>query len=197
MKTIEEFYNDEIKKFKEQVSDMIFKAYNESGVIEPVLFALIIKDGVTTLGILGGLEQLFVGNEELKEKAAEVIKKFNKEFKPIAIAFASEAYVLTAPVNKTVIDEDGVYLDDSFRPSVNPDSKECVVINFETAKEQGIMYWEIIKIGDLKDLSLIQDLKLEPKTESEALGILSNLLEENYSEVTELAKKANINFNTN
>ena len=118
-------------------------------------------------------------------------------FKPIAIAFASEAYVLTAPVNKTVIDEDGVYLDDSFRPSVNPDSKECVVINFETAKEQGIMYWEIIKIGDLKDLSLIQDLKLEPKTESEALGILSNLLEENYSEVTELAKKANINFNTN
>ena len=195
MKTIQEFYNEEIENFKEQVIAMVKDMLNQFGSVEPVMMALIIKDGKVSLAILGGLAQMFSGNDELKEKAAQVMREFNDQMKPIAMAFASEAYILTAPVGKTVIDDDGVYLDDTFRPSVNPDSKECLMISFETFKEEGVMYWEMIKIGDLTELKLIQDLELVPKSDKASSGIMSNLLTENYSELAELIKKNNINMN--
>ena len=196
MKTIQEIYNEEINNFKEQVATMVQGMLKEFGIVEPILIALAIKDDKTVVAILGGLAQLFTGDEEMKEKAAELIREFNKEIKPIAIAFASEAYVLVAPAGKTVIDDDGVYLDDSFKPSVNPDSKECVIISFETAKEEGIMYWEIIEMGDLKELKLVQDLELQPKSKN-TNGVLTNLLEENYGELAEMIKKGTTNFNMN
>jgi hypothetical protein len=195
MKTIEEFYNEEIQSFKEQVVMMVKSMLDEFGGIDPVMLALLIKDGKVSIAILSGLAELFSEDDKSKEKAGQIMRKFNSEMKPIAIAFASEAYILTAPAGKTVIDDDGVYLDDSFRPSVNPESKECLMISFETFKEEGVMYWEMIKMGDVTELELIEDLALEPKSKSNASGILSNLLEENYSELAELIKNNNINLN--
>ena len=195
MKTIEEFYNEEIQSFKEQVVMMVKSMLDEFGGIEPIMLALIIKDGKVSLAILNGLAEMFTGDDESKERAAQVMRKFNTEMKPIVIAFASEAYITTAPEGKTVIDDDGVYLDDSFRPSVNPESKDCLMISFETFKEEGIMYWEMIKMGDITELELIEDLELHPKSQNTASGVLTNLLEENYSELAELIKNNNINLN--
>lgn len=195
MKTIQEFYNKEIENFKEQVVVMVKGMLEQFGGVEPVMIALLIKDNKVSIAVLGGLAEMFSGDDSLKEKAAQVMKDFNEEMKPIAMAFASEAYIMTAPAGKTVIDDDGVYLDDTFRPSVNPDSKECLMISFETFKEEGIMYWEMIKMGDVTELDLIQDLELVPKSDKASSGIMSNLLTENYSELAELIKKNNINMN--
>lgn len=195
MKTIQEFYNKEIENFKEQVVMMVKDMVNEFGGVDPMMMALVIKDNKVSIAVLGGLTQLFSGDDEMKLKAAELMREFNKELKPMAIAFASEAYIATAPIGKTVIDDDGVYLDDSFRPSVNPDSKECLMISFETFKHEGVMYWEMIKMGDVTDLKLIEDLNLQPKADKNASGVLTNLLEENYSELAELIKNNNISLN--
>jgi hypothetical protein len=195
MKTIQEFYNKEIENFKEQVVMMVKDMVNEFGGVDPIMMALVIKDNKVSIAVLGGLTQLFSGDDEMKLKAAELMREFNKELKPMAIAFASEAYIATAPIGKTVIDDDGVYLDDSFRPSVNPDSKECLMISFETFKDEGVMYWEMIKMGDVTDLKLIEDLNLQPKADKNASGVLTNLLEENYSELAELIKNNNISLN--
>jgi hypothetical protein len=197
MKTIQEIYNEEVINFKNQVVMMVKQINEEFGGVEPLMIALVIKEGRTTIAVLDGLAQLFAGDEELKEEAAKLMRAFNAEMKPIAIAFASEAYVATAPIGKTVIDDDGVYLDDSFRPSVNPDSKECIVITFETAKEEGIMYWEMIKMGDTTELVLMNDLELLPKDPERTSGILSGLLEENYGELAQLAKDGSTKFNMN
>ena len=177
MKTIQEFYNKEIENFKEQVVMMVKDMVNEFGGVDPIMMALVIKDNKVSIAVLGGLTQLFSGDDEMKLKAAELMREFNKELKPMAIAFASEAYIATAPIGKTVIDDDGVYLDDSFRPSVNPDSKECLIISFETFKHEGVMYWEMIKMGDVTDLKLIEDLNLQPKADKNASGVLTNLLQ--------------------
>lgn len=195
MKTIQEFYNKEIENFKEQVVMMVKDMVNEFGGVDPIMMALVIKDNKVSIAVLGGLTQLFSGDDEMKLKAAELMREFNKELKPMAIAFASEAYIATAPIGKTVIDDDGVYLDDSFRPSVNPDSKECLMISFETFKHEGVMYWEMIKMGDVTDLKLIEDLNLQPKADKNASGVLTNLLEENYSELADLIKNNNISLN--
>lgn len=195
MKTIQEFYNKEIENFKEQVVMMVKDMVNEFGGVDPIMMALVIKDNKVSIAVLGGLTQLFSGDDEMKLKATELMREFNKELKPMAIAFASEAYIATAPIGKTVIDDDGVYLDDSFRPSVNPDSKECLMISFETFKHEGVMYWEMIKMGDVTDLKLIEDLNLQPKADKNASGVLTNLLEENYSELAELIKNNNISLN--
>ena len=195
MKTIQEFYNKEIENFKEQVVMMVKDMVNEFGGVDPIMMALVIKDNKVSIAVLGGLTELFSGDDEMKLKAAELMREFNKELKPMAIAFASEAYIATAPIGKTVIDDDGVYLDDSFRPSVNPDSKECLMISFETFKHEGVMYWEMIKMGDVTDLKLIEDLNLQPKADKNASGVLTNLLEENYSELAELIKNNNISLN--
>jgi hypothetical protein len=195
MKTIQEFYNKEIENFKEQVVMMVKDMVNEFGGVDPIMMALVIKDNKVSIAVLGGLTELFSGDDEMKLKAAELMREFNKELKPMAIAFASEAYIATAPIGKTVIDDDGVYLDDSFRPSVNPDSKECLMISFETFKDEGVMYWEMIKMGDVTDLKLIEDLNLQPKADKNASGVLTNLLEENYSELAKLIKNNNISLN--
>jgi len=195
MKTIQEFYNKEIENFKEQVVMMVKDMVNEFGGVDPIMMALVIKDNKVSIAVLGGLTQLFSGDDEMKLKAAELMREFNKELKPMAIAFASEAYIATAPIGKNVIDDDGVYLDDSFRPSVNPDSKECLMISFETFKDEGVMYWEMIKMGDVTDLKLIEDLNLQPKADKNASGVLTNVLEENYSELAELIKNNNISLN--
>ena len=197
MKTIQEIYNEEIINFKNQVVLMVKQINEEFGGVNPIMIALVIKEGRTTIAVLDGLAELFAGDEALKEEAAKLMKEFNVEMRPIAIAFASEAFVATAPLGKTVIDDDGVYLDDSFKPSVNPDSKECLVITFETAKEEGIMYWEMIKMGDTTELVLMNDLELQPKDPERTLGIIANLLEENYSELVQLAKEGNTNLNMN
>ena len=197
MKTIQEFYTEEIQKFKDQTVYMVKDLIEKNGSIDPTLIALVIKEENLTIAILEGLGQMF-GDDGSKEQAVKMIKEFNKEIKPIAIAFISEAYILEIPENKTAIDDDGTYLDDTYRPSVNPDSKDCVIMSLETFDKEGLMYWELIKMGDVTDLVLVHDLELSSKkVESKAKGLLADLLNENYSELAELTKKSNNNFNLN
>ena len=52
--------------------------FEETGSVDPVLFALVFKDNKFGIAILGGLEQFFI-SEKGKEAAAELMKKFNEE----------------------------------------------------------------------------------------------------------------------
>lgn len=185
MKTIQEEYKERLEHFRKDINDLITAGFKETQKVPPLAFAMIRKNGKWAIVIMAGLEGLFANDIE-KDLAAELIKKMQKDIKPLAIAFVSEAWIsMTKDKNlDDVLDQNGNYRDEKFKPVNDPNRKEVVMISFETFDKQIIDTWEIVRDGKNAKLTTlnISDNKWQKKDPDHKHGRFSNLLTENYSE---------------
>jgi hypothetical protein len=168
--------------------------FKEQGVIEPVLFALVFKENRFNIAVLGGLEKFFISPDG-KEAAAIIMRKFNDETKPLAIAFASEGWMSSYAKDDSPVDEQGFFKEDVVKPSKDPKRKEVVNISFETYNKSAFSCWEIDRAE--KDPRLVETTFNMPwggKNES-VKGIFMDLLRENHDHVSKLLALKDINLN--
>lgn len=185
-------YEKEIETFRLETSRVVKAMFEETGSVDPVLFALVFKDNKFGIAILGGLEQFFI-SEKGKEAAAELMKKFNEETKALATAFASEGWMSIFEKGDYPIDNDGFYKNPEMRPSLDPQRKEVVNIAFETHDKKAFECWEVVRNED--DATLIDttySLGWEPKTD-DTRGTFMDLLKENYDHISKLMKDISLN----
>lgn len=202
MKTIKERYEEELVKFKEQVQDMIKHTFDTDKQIEPVLFALIIKENELSIALLAGIGKFFV-NDDLKLKAAEVMRNFNKEFKPIATAFVCEGRATVLEENKATpyVNSEGELKDPMTEAMKDEDNKKDVLMfMFETHDKESSIGYEVKRNpADPIDITLEKmiDIEWELKKEELVGGVMSNLLKENYDEFAEMNNQLNQKHNLN
>jgi hypothetical protein len=202
VKTINEWYNEELINFKNNVQEMVKEIFNETKQIEPLAFALIIKENELKISVLSGLGKFFY-NPDGKVMAAEVMRKFNKETKPIAIAFVCEAWAKILDIDdaKPYVNADGILVNPlDERPSLAKDKKEIIMFTFETFDKEASVHYEINRNAyDENDVKIKKFLDLDwlPKKENHVNGLMTDLLEENYSEFAQMIKKLNNKENLN
>lgn len=188
MKTEKDYINEELSKFKEQVTEIIRQEFEETGELHPVLFGLIINEEKLAIVVLAGLGSLFV-SESGKDAALKAMREFSKELKPVAIAFASEGWMSKYSIeqSKELLNEDGSYKDPAMRPELDPDRIEVLMINFETYDQDAYSYYEAIREVDGVRLKVFHERDWDNKGENK--GRFSDILQENYSQLAELARK--------
>lgn len=184
MKTIQEEYQQHLVKFKDQIKDMVKTAIKEDGGLDPVVFALVLSGDKIGIAVLAGLGDLFVSDQG-KELAVKVMKELSKEVKPVAIAFASEAWASIAPADgyDSVIDPNGNYREGVVRPADDPNRKETLFINWETFDQESSDVWEMIHNGDIIELKESTSTDWVPKGKLNKGGRFTNILTDNYSEL--------------
>ena len=199
VKTIQERYKEELDRFKRGIIEMTKTAFHENGGVNPVMYALVIKEDKLIISVLQGLWELFNTQPE-KHKAVEIMKQFNAELKPIAIAFVSEGWakIVGEEEMKNMFDEYGNYLDPSMRPSLSEEKIEVIMLHFETHDQSAVEYVKINR--DVYPVKLEDFEGYDWKSKDEELidGLFTDLLQENYSEMNqwlekELSKKYNQN----
>jgi hypothetical protein len=183
----QDIFQEELRKFEKHVVKSVESIFEADGEVYPVVFALLRVDKKFSIGILGGLGELFC-SEEGKEKAAEIIKNFGETSKPLAIAFASESWMteLTKGEKLTTM------------PSKDPRRVEIVHISFESFNQTGFHCWEILREGSLlvKEVSLKkrEDISTTWKMkDGKMVGRFMNLLEENYTDFSDEMRTFNLN----
>lgn len=189
------YFSEELDGFKEEVVKNVTATFKEFGSLEPVLFGLVPNGDKLNIVLLSGLGTLFI-NSEGKDAAAAVIRDFNKEVKPIAIALASEGYMAQYNSVNEVLDDEGNFINPDYRPANDPNAVEVIAINFETFNKECHAYFAINRDKEAADVQLFHSTDWVDKSDKE--GRLSNLLQENYSEVAQwlneiLSKKHNLN----
>lgn len=196
VKTEKEMLAEHLNNFSDDVTQIITESFKKDKGVNPTVFALMLKNNTLGIGILAGLGQFFTSDQG-KEMAARIIKEASKELKPVALAFASEAWISEKAFSdyQSVVDEDGNYREGIIRPSEDPNRKEILMLNFETFDQECFHYFDIIRDGE--NVSLKKSICSEgwkPK-KSEVKGRFMNLLEENYSELAQFVKEQLKNMN--
>jgi hypothetical protein len=196
IKTEQEMFSEHLSTFSKDVVSMVQREFNDKKGIDPVVFALNIKNNKLIIGLLHGLGKLFTSDSG-KDTAAQLIKEISKQMKPLAIAFAYEGWSSSVPITEynTVIDENGNLREGVLRPKDDIESKEVLVIHMETFNKDCCYIFEISRQDDI--ITLLEPTlqnwapkKLEIKTK------FGNLLQDNYSEFATLIKeqlKTNMN----
>lgn len=196
MKTIQETYESAIDDFRQEITEMTIKAFNDNNksLAEPIVFALMIKDKEINLAVLAGLGPLFASPEG-KDKAAEVIKSFGKTTKPIAIGFACEGYASTYPLDELGDRPDQIH---NIGKPQHPKKikKEMLFVSVETHNKECSEFLEIVR--DTSNVKLVPAMKSDwtQKSESNIKGRFSDLLQNNYSEFARMIEdklKDNLN----
>ena len=182
MKTIQEKQEEAVINFKKDVLEILNRRFSEDGYIVPVVFGLVLKKGKLVIGVLGGLEQFFI-NREAKRTAPAVMKAFTDAVKPVAIAFATEAWIRIADNTKDVESDVPV--------SEHPDKIETLSVFFETFDKNANQLYTIHKgmSKSGKDLKEFKALDWTPKSKNMMTGQFINILTENYSETCEELKE--------
>lgn len=202
VKTINEQYNEELVKFKDNIQEMVKDIFSADKRIDPTAFALTFKEDRTVISVLAGIGQLF-NSPEGKILAAETMRKFNKEIKPIATAFVSEGWakIINIEDAKPYVNDDGVLVNPlEERPSLAKDKKEIIMFTFETYDKEASTHYEIKRNPiDSDDVTLekILDIDWLPKKENHVSGLMTDLLEENYSEFAQMIQKLKSKENLN
>lgn len=194
MKTIKEVYRESLDKFKQEVETIVLNNFEENQGIHTVIFGLILDRDHMKIAILEGLGEMFADSDN-KQQIAEIIKEAGKELKFIALALASEAGIAKAPLEKgSIVDANG-----NLREGIlmgDTDTKDVLMIHYETFDETAMMTWEIIEEDDKPTLVPYIHEPWILKSEMKAHGIFANLIENNYSElatVLENQLKNNLN----
>lgn len=195
MRIFEEQKEEILKDFKERITFMVSDIFKKHDSFEPTVFFLAVKEGRLAMGVMPDIGKLFI-NDMGKNLAAEVIKKVNKELKPIAMAFAAEGWCVVKEVKEG--DEEELKKPyDGPRPSKSPDRKEILFINFETFDKECNVGWEIVRniipSGELIP-NKVMNTEWAIKGDRFA-GKFSNLLTDNYDELKNLADGAMNNPN--
>jgi len=168
---IQDVYQEELEKFENRVISSVKAMFEEEEEVSPVVFALVRQGKNFSLAVLGGLEQFFI-SEKGKDMAAEAIKRFSKEMKPLAIAFASEGWMSEIPKGEQL----------KGKPSEDPQRKEILHITFESYNQAAFRCWKIER--DEKISLKVEDISHTWKEKDPQVlqGRFMNLLEESYSE---------------
>lgn len=202
VKTINEQYNEALVKFKDNIQEMVKDIFSTDKRIDPTAFALTFKEDRTTISMLAGIGKLF-NSPEGKILAAETMRKFNKEIKPIATAFVCEGWgkIINIEDAKPYVNADGDLVNPlEERPSLAKDKKEIIMFTFETYDKEASVHYEIKRNPiDSDDVTLekILDLDWLPKKENHVSGLMTDLLEENYSEFAQMIQKLKSKENLN
>jgi len=199
MLTVQEEYQKSIDEFKDIVISMVVAKFKDEGEVTPVVFGLCKVGDKHQIAVLLGLHQFFQKDVD-KEAAAEIIKQFSKELKPLAICYISECWMTKYDLNEEPVDKDGNYKEDTLKPSQHPNRQEVLILKFETHdKECNIMY-EIVRKDNKVDLttSTVSQLDWENKPKTYTRGLFDDLLKDNYSEYAQglqetLKNKTNMN----
>ena len=185
-------YEKEIESFRLETSRVVKAMFEETGSVDPVLFALVFKDNKFGVAVLGGLEQFFISDKG-KEAVAVLMRKFNEETKALATAFASEGWMSVFEKGDYPVDEEGYYTNPNMRPSLDPKRKEVLNISFETHDKKAFECWEVVRKDDEASLEeTTYSLGWEPKTD-DTRGTFMDLLKENYDHISKLMKGINLN----
>ena len=192
MKTIQEEIQEHVVEFKNEITRVVIKRFNEDKEITPIVFALILEDKKPKIGILAGLERFF-SDPDSKNIAAQLIKESSNVIKPIAIAFICEgwgaSYHKDEDISK-IIDQNGNYIDESVTPKNNPNRKEILFMSFETYDQKAAVMMEIVRDGEEVSLKEMSNNDWEPKKEEKYKGKFADLLKENYSAMAEELKES-------
>lgn len=179
MKTINEIVKEKIDDFRTQVIDVIKTIYEDKKEVDPVVFGLMIQDGKAGFVVLDKIADLFQ-SEIGKDTISDVVKQMAEKLKLLSIAIVSEGYISESEsVKGPYINPEGK-LKEALRPSEDPDSKEVLVINFETHDKQAMMIWTI---GG-NNLDLYKNMDWSDKTSMQQ-GRFDNLLNTDYSGIKE------------
>lgn len=202
VKTIREQFEEELVLFKTNVQLMVKDIFTTEKTIEPMLFTLIIKEDKLVVAILGGMGAFF-NSDEGKMAAAQVMRKFNKEMKPLATAFVCEGWarILNIEDTKSYVNADGDLVDPlNIRPSQADDKKEVLMFMFETYDKEASVHYEIKrKPYDEEDAELhkVMDMDWASKKEGHVGGIMADLLQDNYDVFAQMIKNINNKENLN
>jgi hypothetical protein len=183
-------FEKEIESFRKEISENVKNMFNETGSVEPILFALTYNQGKFKIGVLMGLERFFISDEG-KEAAVLIMRKFNEETKPLAIALATEGWMSIYEKDDNPLDKDGFYAKGKVRPSQDPKRKEVVNISFETYNQKAFECWEIVREENVQLSSMVsQGWELK---ENEFSGTFMSLLKENYDYISKLVENISLN----
>tara|TARA_B110000503_G_C7132385_1_gene407352 strand:- start:1007 stop:1612 length:606 start_codon:yes stop_codon:yes gene_type:complete len=190
VKTIQERYEEELERFKYGIIEMVKETFHDNGGINPIMYALVIKDDKLIVSVLQNLHTLFNTDSE-KQKAVEIIKEFNAEMKPIAIAFVSEGWakILSDSEMNNIFDESGNYIDPSMRPGLSEDKIEVIMIHFETYDQCAINYIKVNRDVYPVELEDFESQDWTAKEDAMIDGMFTDLLQENYSEMNQWLEK--------
>lgn len=187
-----ERYDELIKKFQSMVSETVLALFNKDKMLEPMVIMLVVKpeEKKPALVIMPGLND-FMRNEHTKDQLVDLIKSTNQMFKPIAIAMASEGYILMKDAKDFKDPKD---LDKIGRISEHPDRVEALYITYETHNKSGTESYKINRIGELVELEDYFKQELVPINNTYHIeGRFSNFLKENYENILETLGEINMN----
>lgn len=195
MKTIQEICKEQINKFKDFMVSTVEADFIKKGELEPSVYALVMqKNGETTVAMLQNIAPLFESPHG-KQIAAEIIRKSAQEIKPIALAFASEAWI--AKVDADVLFDAEGNPRKSMPTASDMDNKiEGVFINIETFEQECMKMWKVSQKGD-KRILIEDDSPFDWKAKDKKIpSVFSDLLTENYSQMVKILEdnpKINLN----
>lgn len=185
-----ETFNNKVSAFETMMVAMVHDVVKEEGGLSPAVFFIRSKPGdpKDDIGILEIPEEGFHSKAN-KNITAMTIKEAIKDFKPYAIAFISESWVVDA---SSLSEEEQEELKSGrIAPADHPNRMDAVHISFETGTTCKMSSW--IKKqengqSELVDHSVNSEWLL--KAEDRLQGIFTNLLEESYVdlEVDQLSK---------
>lgn len=191
MKTVQETFNELLTHFANDTVQLVTNIFKDEKRLDPVVIGMVIKDGKPGIAILEGLAPFF-RNDQSKELAARIIKEAAKEIKPVAIMFATEAWLSVKKIKDldNIVDKDGNYKEGVTRPADDPDRKEVIMIYMETFDKEGFYYFDIIRNGE--EVSLKKRDCSEgwvPKGTHILKSRFGDLLKDNYNEMAESIRK--------
>jgi hypothetical protein len=187
MRTIQEICDKQINDFRDFIIDEVKESFDKEGEARPLVYALIFKEnGEPAIAVLDGLGELFKSPEG-KEMAAEVIRKTTAHLKPIALAFASEAWI--AKVDAAVLtDENGNLKKDAPTAAELTSKVESLFVSIETFASECIKMWKISDDAGKRTLVEFDEsdtTEWQPKQRKIAT-LFGDLLAENYNEMTRI-----------
>lgn len=191
MKTVQETFNELLTRFADDTIQLVTNIFKQDKRLDPVVIGMVIKDGKPGIAILEGLAPFF-RNDQDKELAARIIKEAAKEIKPVALMFATEAWLSERKREDLdkIVDEDGNYKKGVTRPSEDPNRKEVLMIHLETFDKEGFHYFDIIRDGEKVSLTKREGSEgWAPKGTHMLKSRFGDLLKDNYSEMAESIRK--------
>lgn len=177
MTTSNEFYKKELDNFREIIIDLVSQAFNQDGEIYPAMFAFSIKDKHFEVAVLANIGELFAVDSTKKE-AKEAMRRFAKDRKPIAIAFAAEATARTIKTEEY----------DSKNIPDDVEKKDIIMVSFETYDMQSFITWTIDK-SNPERMTMLLDVDQDWSEKVEGDGLFNDILQEDYSDVAEEIRK--------
>jgi len=141
----------------------------QQGGLNPTLLMLCEKDGQLVPCMAPSIGESY--NKENKDLFRKVVTGIIKELKPVAIAIASEAWMIVKPTKEDV--------DFNIPVAEQEGRKEVVCLQFETYNKAELIVLDIIRNGEKITLAIDENLS-GPVNKDQTEGTFCNLLNENY-----------------